>query len=343
MSNARRNQDGLIPALGRLEKSMREIDSKKAFDRCMVGESWCEATPISAHAIPKAVLRLISDPSNHVIGTAQIPPMNPIVYYTQPMIATRSINEVSVGNYACHAHDAMFNPIDDRDIDLEEDEHLFLVIYRFTLRTLYLLLRVGERLVMTTLDPRTDIDKFNLPDQDLAGIQDVARTIGDASARAFVLKNDLEQMRIAGNLSKLEFRATQWATKPSLAACGMKFHEYPNPLTGEPEWSPEWIVILPQDYGQALISATLKGVSRIGTDIHHGMPKPDRGMHERGNNWRRLMSQRILARAVDIAMSHEIYSKFTVDQRTRIEEFMRTRTRANVNPRKLPNMLSLRC
>lgn len=341
MSKTRSYRDELIPALGRLEKSMREIDAKKSFDRCMVGERWCGTSPISAHAIPKAVLRLISDPSNHVIGTAQFPPMNPIVYQTQPMIATRSINDFSVGNYACHAHDAMFSAIDDRDIDLEEDELLFLIIYRITLRSMYFLLRVGERLVMTTLNPVGDIEKYKLPDQDLASIRDAANTIGEAAAKAFAVKNDLEQIRIASDFSNLDLRATRWATTPSLAAGGMNFHEYPNPVTGETGWSPEWVVILPQDYGQALISATLKGASRIGTDIHQGMSESDRGIQERGNNWRRLMSQRILARAVDIAMSPQFYSTINIGQRKRMEEYMRTRTRNNVNSRKLPNILSL--
>ena len=329
----------LVTGLGQLEQSIREHEAEKAFDRCMIGENWCQNTAINAHTIPRTTLRLIKGNDNHVIGTAQTPPFNPIQYFTGAMLDSRSINDFSVGRYACHDHDSMFSDIDNRRIDLDDDLILFLIIYRITLRTLYLTLRVGNRLVMSTLDTKSDVQSYGLPKEHLQGIQHAARAFGEPAARSLNIKTEMDRNLSTRDFGQFEFRATRWKTIPSLAACGMNFHEYPNPINGETEWSPEWIIILPQDYGQALITATLKGASRIGTDIHQGMPNTDREIQKRGNNWKRMMSQRMLTRAVDIAISPQIYSKFAVAQRRIFEEYVRTRTRENVNHRKLPNLL----
>ncbi len=327
-----------------LTRAFREVDENRAFDRCSIDVS-CQNPSIKAHALPRTALELIADKEGMVIGSHPDPPQNPIAWEAQNALDTRNIRRFSIGQWACDEHDKLFSPIDSKSIDFSDERNLFLAIYRLTLRSTQYVLRVGDRLVSTTIESESPL--IGLPDSAVENIKQVTRQTFDVAKDLFVLSVRMNRFLEEESFDRIEYRIAEFYSVPTLAASGMK--RLDGPGTGvywdDKNWVannssiPAWLVVLPQDHGQTVITASLPGYDRYTADFHSGVPKFGEIRKRSGANWGRLMSRKILECSFDLALSIECYQGLTASEQIALQDYLRRRS-LNVGRRpKLPNLL----
>ena len=252
-----------------LNKALSEQDEAGSFDRCSVGSERCKQPPIKAHAVPRSALKLIAQ-SNKVYATNANPPQNPLAFYNQDPLSERSIEQFSVGKWACGHHDQIFNPIDSNNIDLHLKSNLFLIIYRITLRATQLALRTVGRIAIPMLDPAVPTPK-GISEDGAEELRQFAFNATPAVARLFSIKAAMDRFWRNKDYHRLDYRVITWKTKPVMAGAGIIWNDGP---PGRLTWSgntaclPGWLIILPQKYGQAIITACPKGFSKYANEIN---------------------------------------------------------------------------
>ncbi len=117
---------------------------KSKYERCLFPEHDCSEKPIRAHSIQKnGGLSKIAE-NGHVVG------INMKIENKSPKSRFQSmgINEASTFSGLCSKHDnELFKPIDDCEIDLDDQEQLFLLAYRSITRELHAVLKAASQLV----------------------------------------------------------------------------------------------------------------------------------------------------------------------------------------------------
>ena len=248
-----------------LNKTLSEQDETGSFDRCSVGSEGCKQPPIKAHAVPRSALKLIAQ-SNKVYATNVNPPQNPLAFYNQDPLSERSIEQFSVGKWACGHHDQIFNPIDSNNIDLHLKSNLFLIVYRLTLRATQLALRTVGRL-SPMLDPTIPTPK-GISEDEAEKLRQYVTDTTPIVAHLFFIKVSMDKFWKNKEYHRLDYRVITWKTKPVMAGAGIIWNDGP---PGKLTWSgntaclPSWLIILPQKYGQAIILPVLKASANMQT------------------------------------------------------------------------------
>lgn len=119
---------------------------KATSKRCWAPEGFCSSKPIRAHSIQNSkVLELLSS-NGHLIM-----PQEKIVHKGEvPIVGFTEVgrNESSTFTGLCGKHDkAIFSPIDDNDIDLDNSQQLFLIAYRSIFKKYYDLVLAAIRVL----------------------------------------------------------------------------------------------------------------------------------------------------------------------------------------------------
>ncbi len=208
-----------LRSLGRV---LSERDSLKSFDRCMVGGEGCKEPAIDAHCIPRTVLELIMNERKEVVGCDSTPPKNPAQWINDIHFKDRSVRSFSASAWACETHDKKFNLVDSKSVDLSNEHHLFLLVYKmiayFTQRGLH----SSERIAIPALDPAFDVlDEF--PDHAKEGFKEAARTMSYSAFRVLNIKWKMDLMLNGEMPRDIVYRTAKWETTPTMAAAGMKF------------------------------------------------------------------------------------------------------------------------
>ena len=136
-----------------------------------------------------------------------------------------------------------------------------------------------------------------------------------------------------------------WETVPTMAATGMRWVEGPGDGTewyGENSIVPVWLILLPQKYGQTIVTASPKGLGAYAHRIHEGIPKGERDFAQKGNNWTRLICRKILENASVMAVSHDRFLQTSYTERDNLQSYLFERNQADAPKRKLPNLLNIR-
>ena len=329
-----------------LNDVMKMRDDQKSFDRCHVG-SCNNKSAIEAHSIPVTALQLMADQSNMVMATLLPPPPNIAAFpKNSHPLTKRSIHRFSAGPWACREHDALFKPIDSRNIDVENERNLFLVVYRVALRAVQAALRICERFVEPILGPDMPQEFSGLPDWFLDRSQQTVRNIALSAMDLWVLKIQLDRILRTESYDTLVYRTVLLKTKSMMASSGIKFfdnlrnenvwgHEYI-----QPSMIPGWMVVLPQEHGQTIITASPIRGDRYVRDVHKGMYTRHEGVTTKPPNWTRHASKKMLSMSTDLAVSTEKYDSLTDDERHRLQDYLRTRVSQPGKEWKLPNLLS---
>lgn len=325
-----------------LNKALSEQVKARAFDRCSVGGERCEQPPIKAHAVPQSVLKLIAR-NNKVYANNPNPPQNPVAFINQDPLSERSIKQFSVGRWACGDHDRIFNSIDSRSIDLRCTRNLFLILYRITLRSTQLALRTVGKVVFPMLDPETPTPE---------GIsEDVAEQM-----KQFVRESTLTVMRLFGikvkmdrfwrnkEYHKLDYRIVTWETEPVVAGAGIVWSDGP---PGKFAWSgsatqlPCWLVILPQEYGQALITACPVGFRQYAHEINGILRGRDYRANSIDNEWTNRVNIALLKSVFDLAIRPDVFQSLTDQQTRELQTYLRSRSISTPDALQLPNLLEV--
>ena len=310
----------------------------------MVGDEGCKNASIEAHSIPMASLDLIAK-RNKVIASCAVPPRDPVTYHYYLPLANRSIRTFGVGRWSCKEHDRLFAPVDSKKIDFEDRRNLFLIVYRTTLRAAQLGLRTVERIATPTLDPVATVPQ-GVPESYLNGMRKLAVDWSLIIARLLFLKWRMDALLKAKSYEEIEYRTSTWRTEPMVAGAGMNWYEGPgNGLYwgGEDSILPEWIIVLPQEYGQAAITASIRGSKEYASKIHDSMPKVNKGLIDRGKLWTKAISNRLINRSIDIAISNARYAELDSQERQTLQDYFQARSIYGTSlNRGLPNLLDLR-
>lgn len=338
------NSDDVVPPewkepIRRLHRSLREGDAKRSFDRCSVGGEGCKQPSIEAHTVPMTTLKLIADQTNKVICSSATPPTDPVSYVFQQPLATRSIRAFSVGRWSCKEHDELFKPVDSTDIDFANDYELFLTIYRVTLRATQLTLHGVERWATTVLDPVSRPTGFSEPY--LGQLRNMARTSSFTAVRLLFLKTRMDKLLKEQRFDELEYRVVRWETTPVLAGAGMRFFDGPGASVsgyGSDLVIPAWIVLLPQQYGQAVVVASIRGMDRHVHELYSGIPKNRFEPSKKTRRWTKAVSNKVLENAIDIAVSVRRYEQLTMEEIDSLQGYLHARSIHDIKLWKLPNL-----
>ena len=337
--------------MGVLANSLKQIDQERAFDRCLVGGPTCEQTPIQAHAIPRTVLRLIADADNEVVSTNAVPPTHIPTYFTIPNLKNCNINQFSISKWACQKHDEMFANIDSQNIDFSNPYHIFLLIYRTTLRAFQAALQISYRISMLSIDPAHP-KPVEIGEQLIQNLQGIAVDMTISTVKLMAIKAELDKILSSGEYDALEYRVASWKITPTMAACGMKWFEGekrdPDMVAKETEAFgypadpnmiiPGWMIVLPQQHGQTVLTASTIRKDKYTATLHEGMPKTLKMSNARGRNWTNSMSRRAITMAFDLAVSKDKYAQLDDNQRNHIQKYLKIRSSREVSEKNLPNL-----
>ena len=329
-----------------LGEALAERDETGVFNRCMVGGEGCSKTAIRAHCIPETALELIMDGSREVIAGHSRPPKTPYQWLNEGPLKPMNIRRFNSGKWACQEHDARFRPLDMKSLETLEEGHLFLMVYKIAVYLTQRSLHAGERLVTPLLDPTTS-QPMELSEGTHQYLEDMAQELTHSAVRTTDLKRKLDGMLNDGIYDKIEYRATMWRTEPTVAAVGMVFVDGPGDRQDWFGWNlhiPVWIALLPQQHGQTIITASPTEVDEYTRDIHNGVPRERIELTKRGNNWTRLILQKVLTNATDLAIGKEAYSKMSDHQQRKLQEFFLLRRAKDPHKlyRGIPNILKIR-
>ena len=327
-----------------LNNAMKTQDDEGSFERCYVDLS-CGKSPIKAHGIPVTALELISSPSKMVRATLVPPPSNIVAFQASDPLVERSIHTFSVGRWACHDHDELFAPIDSKSIDVESERNLFLVVCRVALRALQVALRTGGRMVFSLLEPNAQQEFSGLPRRFLEGSQRTAIEMTYSAMDLFGLGIQMRRILETESYHELSYRVALLESKPTMASAAIKWfdnlgkgriwnHEYIGT-----SMIPGWMVILPQEHGHTIITASPIGQDRYLGDLHRNMPEAYEGITTKARNWRKRMSKKALGMTFDLAVSSGKYDSLTKDKQCQLQHYLRTRLSQPTNGWQLPNLL----
>lgn len=336
----------LRSGLRNLGRTLSERDALKSFDRCIVGAEGCRQPAIDAHCIPSAALELIMNESKEVVGFDSTAPKNPAQWINDKHFKERSVKSFGASAWACHDHDTIFNPVDIKRIDVLNEHHLFLLVYKmvayFTQRVLY----SSERIATPALDPAFD-GLAEFPDHIREGLKRTAGVMTHSAVRVLNIKWKMDKMLKEGISSEIAYRTTMWETTPNVAASGIKFLPGPSDRV---EWYggnsdiPVWIMLLPQVHGQTIITAFPAGTEKYTRTFHEGLSEVNGEVLQKGNGWTRMICGKVLFHASDVAVSHERFFQTTPHERDRLQEYICTRNIEDNRKlrRDLPNLLNIR-
>ena len=328
--------------LGKLNHALQARHEEGAFDRCSTGGEGCKQPVISAHAISRTALECIANQNNMVMATYKNPPTNAIAHYRTEMLSPQSINSFSTGRWACAEHDRIFTPIDSKNIDVNDQYNLFLIVYRVTVRLCHFAVRTAEPLATMILHPASKLLEV-IPEEPLKGLQGSARIISRSAAHLCHIKWQMDKMLSTQTYDRLNYRVAYWNAEPTLAGAGIRW------FTGDENktlWSgtardiPGWVVAVPQEHGQLLITACPYGGEKYTEELHRGMPKGNHQPESTGRNWTRLMSNKLASTAADLAISLKKYESLSQNEQKHLLSYIRTRSRPTSNTRGLPNLLN---
>ena len=307
---------------GRLDEKHKQMTS----DRCTVGKNICNQKPIEAHCISRTALSLIAE-SSKVVGCATGIMKSGYDIDSMPFFSERGIKLFNRGKWACEKHDKIFSPIDDVNIEVNDDRVLFLQMYRATAYATHALQQASE---MTDLDTSiySLVDELNQFPWNAS--QKFAEKRTWVAERYGLLKDKMDELLEIEAYDALEYRVARWRCEPSMAAIAM----WCNPTM--------WTVLLPQEHGQTLITASTRWGSNAERRVHDNMPQEGkRGIIFRQNTWARKVSLRILKEASVIALRPSVWSSLSSDERDRIENYMRERSIRDIREQNLPNLLKV--
>ena len=142
------------------------------------------------------------------------------------------------------------------------------------------------------------------------------------------LKAQMDVLLENESYDDLEYRVARWKCSPSMAAIAM----WCNPTT--------WTVLLPQEHGQTLITASTKSGSVAARKVHDNMPREgNRDIIFRQNTWTRKMSTRILKNASVLALRPSVWKSLSTEEQRRLENYMRERSIRDIHKQNLPSLL----
>ena len=330
--------------LRNLSGLMSVKDAERSFDRCSVGGESCKQPSIKAHCIPRTALNLIANEKKTVIGVDAEPPRTPGHWIESVPLGERSIRNFNVGQWACAEHDRQFSSVDSTCIDVQDDLNLFLMVYRTTTYLTQKAIRAASRLAIPMLDPAEDTPEgFLEPIRE--NLEEMARNMSLMAIRTLYLKWSTDKLLNRKAYDEIEYRVSMWETVPTMAATGMRWVEGPGngvEWYGENSIIPVWLILLPQEYGQTIITASPKGIGAYLDNIHEGMRKGNRAVVKMDNNWTHLMCRKVLTNAAVVAISHDRFFQTTYAERDNLQTYLSARTLPEMSKLKLPNLLNIR-
>ena len=327
-----------------LGQALDEMDRKAAFDRCMVGGESCKEPAIRAHCIPETALELLMNGSREVMGAHSQPPKTAMQWLHEYPLKPMSIGRFNAAKWACRPHDDTFRSWDTKRLVKLTDRNLFLMVYKMTVYLTHRLLHSGGRLAMPMLDSGT-ANPQGLTQETEEYLKKVVRSMTFTVARLCSIKWKMDRMLENEQYSKIEYRASYWKTTPTMAAVGMTFVDGPGILNtwyGENSLIPVWMALLPQEYGQMIITASPRGTRSYTRNIHQGVSK-DREEYVGGEDaWTRLLCHKVLTSATDIAISEERFGDMDMHERNQLQEFLLLRNVVDAHELEFPNVLNMR-
>ena len=330
------------PAKTSLGQALAERDRDATFDRCMVGGDSCKRTAIRAHCIPETALKLIADESRRVIAAHSAPPRTPVQWLREDPLKEMSISSFNAAKWACRPHDDTFGPLDTKRLEDFSDRSMFLLIYKITAYLTHRVLHIGERLAVPMLEPDSEIPR-QLKHDTSAYLKDIARTGSFSAMRVWWIKLALDKMLHSGSHNRLDYRASMWKTRPAMAAVGMMLVDGPGTLNawyGENSLIPVWVALLPQEHGQTIVTASPRGTAGSTHGIHQGVSRERGSLVTGDENWTKLISDKVLSSASDLAISEESYARLSAGERDTLQTFVANRSQYGARRPKLPNLLS---
>lgn len=336
--------DKLKVGMRNLSRSLSAMDAERSFDRCSVGREECKEPSIKAHCIPRTALNLIANDEKKVVGIDAEPPRTPGHWIEGEPLGERSISDFSVGKWACAEHDRIFSSVDSTHVDVRDDRNLFLMVYRTTIYLTYQALRNASRLAIPMLDPAVDTPE-GLSENIQRNLVTMAQDASFMAMRTFYMKLSVDTLLNGEAYDEIEYRVAMWETAPTMAAAGMRWAEGPgNSIEwyGENSMIPVWLILLPQEHGQTIITASPKGMCDFSDNIHAGIRNGSRSIVKIDNNWTRLMCQKVLTNATDVAISHERFFQISSDERDNLQTYLSGRSLPDALKLELPNLLNIR-
>ena len=329
--------------LRNLTRALRDQDNDPSFDRCNVSSDPCQQSSIEAHAVPRVALRLIAR-DKKVYSNHPHPPQNPLAYVNQNPLSERSIDQFSVGRWACQTHDRLFDPIDSNNIDFGNSRNLFLIIYRITLRMTHLLMRTVGRYVFPIMDPETPTPEGL--SKDFA--EETRKFIIEGTfnvMRLFTIQGKMQRFMSEEDYYKLDYSVLAWNTEPTIAGAGIFWCDGPS---GKSTWSgsctllPCWYVVLPQIYGQAIITACPVGFRKYAHDLNRVAVGMNLRESKMDNGWTNIANLELLKSVVDLAVKPDTFESLRNEQTKALQAYLRTRSITSPHHWQLPNLLKLR-
>ena len=309
-----------------LREHLDEKHKNLTIDRCTVGRTACNRKPIEAHCISRAALSLIAE-SGKVVGCAPGIMRSGYDINSRPFFSEIGVKLFNRGKWACEKHDKIFGPIDSVNINVHDNRVLFLQVYRATAYAAHALLQASE---MTDLDTRI----FDLVDELYQFPSNASQKFAEKRTRVAeaynLLKDKMDELLAIEDYNALEYRVARWKSKPSMAAIAM----WCNPTM--------WTVLLPQEHGHTLITASTRWGSSVERRVHGNMPQEGkRDILFRPNTWTRKVSQRILEDASILAFRPTAWKSLTEEEQKRIEDYMRERSIRDIRRENLTNLLKI--
>ena len=327
-----------------LGQALDEMDKKAAFHRCMVGGESCEEPAIRAHCIPETALELLMNGSREIMGAHSQPPKTAMQWLHEDPLKLMSTGRFNAAKWTCRPHDDTFRSWDTKRLVELTDRNLFLIVYKMTVYLTHRLLHSGGRLAMPMLDSGMASPQ-GLTQETEEYLKKVVRSTTFTVVRICWIKWKMDEMLENEKYSKIEYRASYWKTTPTMAAVGMTFVDGPGTLNtwyGENSLIPVWMALLPQEYGQMIITASPRGTRPYARRIHEGVSK-DREEYVGGENaWTRLLCHKVLTSATDIAISEERFRDMDMHERNQLQEFLLLRNVVDAHELKFPNVLNMR-
>lgn len=309
-----------------LNEHLQDKRTLQTYDTCSIGKNGCNQGPIEAHCISRTALSLIAD-NGKLIGCDPSLLKTGYDLYSKPFFSEIGIKLFNRGKWACEKHDRIFAPIDSRSINVLDDRVLFLQIYRATVYATHALHRASEAV---DLEPGMHRLVNSLNKFPANASQDFAVKREWTAGRYGHLKAQMDELLLNENFGALEYRVAQWKCEPTMAAIAM----WCNPTM--------WTVLLPQEHGQTLITASTKWGSSAEQRVHKDMPQEGkRAVIYRHNTWTRRASLRMLEYASVLAFRPSMWNGLTEPERRRIENYMRERSVRDIRRENLPNLLKI--
>ena len=307
---------------GRLDEKRKQLTS----DWCAVGKIVCNQNPIEAHCISRTSLSLIAE-SSKVLGCSPGIMKSGYDIDSRPFFSEIGVKLFNRGKWACEKHDKIFGPIDSVNIDAHDDRVLFLQMYRATVYANHALQQASE---MTDLEPII----YGLVDElhrfPSRSSQKFAEKRTWVAERYKLLKDKMDELLELEDYNALEYRVARWKCEPSMAAIAM----WCNPTM--------WTVLLPQEHGHTLITASTRWGSSAERRVHDNMPQEGkRSIIFRQNTWTRKMCPRILEEASVLAIRPSVWSSLSSEERKGIEDYMRERSIRDIRRENLTNLLKI--